>query len=112
MITNKDVEYVAGLAKLKIPESEMENLTRQMDGIVEFANKISETPITARIGEKLVGFNILIKKESPSTPDKLKIQAVIVVPMLEPMIILIACESFIIPEFTKPTTITVVAEEL
>lgn len=42
MITNKDVEYVAGLAKLKISKSEMEDLTRQMDGIVEFANKISE----------------------------------------------------------------------
>ena len=42
MITNKDIEYVAGLAKLKISESEMENLTRQMDAIVEFANKISE----------------------------------------------------------------------
>ena len=42
MITNKDIEYVAGLAKLKISESEMETLTHQMDGIVEFANKISE----------------------------------------------------------------------
>ena len=42
MITNKDIEYVASLAKLKVSESEMETLTSQMDGIVEFANKISE----------------------------------------------------------------------
>ena len=42
MITNKDIEYVAGLAKLKLSDEEKERLTSQMDGIVEFANKISE----------------------------------------------------------------------
>ena len=42
MITNKDIEYVASLAKLKIPENEMGNLTRQMDEIVNMANKVSE----------------------------------------------------------------------
>ena len=39
-------------------------------------------------------------------------QPVIVVPILAPMITLIACVRFIRPAFTKPTTITVVAEEL
>ena len=34
-----------------------------------------------------------------------------VVPMLAPMMIHTACCSVIIPELTKPTTITVVAEE-
>ena len=33
------------------------------------------------------------------------------VPMLAPMIIPTTWESFMIPEFTKPTTITVVADE-
>ena len=33
------------------------------------------------------------------------------VPMFAPMMIPIACFSFIIPELTKPMTITVVAEE-
>ena len=37
--------------------------------------------------------------------------AVMVVPMLAPIMIHTACRSFIIPELTKPTTITVVAEE-
>ena len=37
--------------------------------------------------------------------------AVTVVPMLAPMMIPIACATFIIPEFTNPTTITVVAED-
>ena len=36
---------------------------------------------------------------------------VTVVPMLAPMMIQTACLSVIMPEFTKPTTITVVAEE-
>ena len=44
-------------------------------------------------------------------PDKLRIHAVIVVPTLAPIIIPIACDSFMIPEFTKPTTMTVVADE-
>ena len=41
-----------------------------------------------------------------------RIHDVIVVPMLAPIIMPTACVSFIIPELTKPTTITVVAEEL
>ena len=36
---------------------------------------------------------------------------VIVVPMFAPMMIQTACRSVIIPELTKPTTMTVVAEE-
>ena len=68
-------------------------------------------PSKASSGEKELGFNNLIKRFPLSIPDKLKIQEVIVVPILAPMIIPIAWDSFIIPEFTKPTTITVVAEE-
>ena len=39
-------------------------------------------------------------------------QPVAVVPMFAPMMTVIACARFISPAFTKPTTITVVAEEL
>lgn len=42
MITNEDVSYVARLAKLKLSEEEVSKLTNQLDGIVGFANKISE----------------------------------------------------------------------
>lgn len=38
--------------------------------------------------------------------------AVTVVPMLAPMITPTACFRFMMPAFTKPTTMTVVAEEL
>ena len=69
------------------------------------------TPIMARIGENEEGFNNLIKRLSPSIPLKLRIQEVAVVPILAPMIIPTACDNFIIPELTNPTTITVVAED-
>ena len=44
-------------------------------------------PINAKNGAKLVGLSSLIQKASPSSPDKLKIQLVTVVPTLEPMMI-------------------------
>ena len=44
-------------------------------------------------------------------PKKATIQAVMVVPMLAPMITPIACTNVRSPAFTKLTTITVVAEE-
>ena len=68
-------------------------------------------PIIARIGEKEDGFNIWIKKLSPCSPLKLKSHDVTVVPIFAPIMIPTACDSFIIPEFTKPTTITVVADD-
>ena len=45
-------------------------------------------------------------------PAVLSSQEVTVVPKLAPIIMLMVCPSFIIPEFTNPTSITVVAEEL
>ena len=68
-------------------------------------------PTAANTGEKEEGFKICRKKLLLSMPDRLRIQEVMVVPMLAPMIIPTACVSFIIPELTNPTTMTVVAEE-
>ncbi len=52
-----------------------------------------------------------MKKLSPLTDTRDKSHDVIVVPMLAPIITPTAWCSVMIPEFTKPTTITVVAEE-
>ena len=68
-------------------------------------------PIKASIGVNEVGFKSLIKILEPSIPPRDKIQEVIVVPILAPIITLIACLNDIRPELTKPTTITVVALE-
>lgn len=42
MITTKDIEYVAKLAKLNLSDEEKEMLVSQMGDIVEFANNISK----------------------------------------------------------------------
>ena len=76
-----------------------------------FANIKNATPMSARIGENDVGFNSCTKKFPLSIPVRLKSQDVTVVPMLAPMMMPTAWVSFIIPEFTKPTTITVVADD-
>ena len=58
------------------------------------------------------GFKSLIQKLPESMPPRLKSQAVTVVPTLAPMMTLMAWRSVIRPELTKPTTMTVVADEL
>ena len=69
-------------------------------------------PMSAKTGVKELGFKNFRKKASLSIPPRLKSQAVTVVPMLAPIMTLIACFKLISPELTNPTTITVVAEEL
>ena len=70
------------------------------------------TPIRARIGVKEEGLSICKKKFPPLIPERLRIHAGIVVPTLAPMIRLMDCLRVMIPEFTKPTTMTVAADEL
>ena len=52
--------------------------------------------------------------EVPPSPmlERQMTQPVTLVPMTAPMMTAMACRSFIIPEFTNPTTMTLVAEEL
>ena len=68
-------------------------------------------PASASTGVKEEGFRSRTARLSPLMPLRLKSQAVTVVPMLAPMITPMACRSAMRPEFTKPTTITVVAED-
>ena len=69
------------------------------------------TPISATIGEKFSGFKREINMLSLWIPERLKIHAVRVVPMFEPMITPTVCPSSMIPEFTRPTSMTVSADE-
>ena len=68
-------------------------------------------PIRAMTGEKFSGFRRLTKTLSLSMPVRDRIQAVRVVPMLEPMMTPMVCPSSMTPEFTRPTSMTVMAEE-
>ena len=71
-----------------------------------FPTNVTITPTITAIGASVEGLNIFA--HSPAETN----QPVMVVPIFAPMITLIACVRFISPAFTKPTTITVVAEEL
>lgn len=42
MITKKDVEYVAALARLEFTEDEKEELTKTLGDILEYAKKLSD----------------------------------------------------------------------
>ena len=78
----------------------------------DLENIRNTVPTSARTGVKEVGFSSIINGLSLEMPPRLKIQAVTVVPMFAPMITPMDCRRVMIPELTKPTTITVVAEEL
>ena len=69
------------------------------------------TPIRATIGEKFSGLRRFIKMLSPLMPERESIHAVRVVPILPPSITLTVCSSCIMPLFTRPTSITVRAED-
>ena len=77
----------------------------------DFVNMRNIIPITASIGEKDDGFNILINILSLCIPVRLSIHDVTVVPIFAPMMMPTACLSFMIPELTSPTTMTVVADD-
>ena len=73
---------------------------------------ISPIPIKASSGENDSGFSIFITTLSLEIPTRLISQAVIVVPMFDPIITATVLPIFISPELTNPTSITVTAEEL
>ena len=74
--------------------------------------RIIKAPTTNNTHAKYLGLtNFKIKRLSPTSP-KLKIIAVAVLPTLAPNTTGIACPNFIIPAFTNPISISVVAAEL
>ena len=77
-----------------------------------FAIIIMITPTSTMIYARFFGLSRSMNRlPLPSPPDRRRICAVIVVPILAPRITPTDCLSVMIPAFTKPTTITVVADE-
>ena len=74
-------------------------------------NMMNATPHSAMMGVKELGLSRRRKTLLPSMPVSDRIQLVTVVPMFAPMITPAAWLSFMMPELTKPTTMTVVAED-
>ena len=80
--------------------------------LLSLQNMKKMIPTSASTGVKEVGFRSRTHMLSPLMPPRLSSHAVTVVPTLAPMMTLMACRRVMRPELTKPTTITVVAEEL
>ena len=96
-----------------IPNINSENPSSIVPNVLflsDFVNITSTTPIIASTGVKKSGLKTAIIP-FPLRPERLSIQPVAVVPIFAPIITPIACESFIIPELTNPTSMTVVAAE-
>ena len=68
-------------------------------------------PMAAIIGARAVGLTSCRKKLEELMSPRARIWAVMVVPMLAPMMMPMARSSLRMPELTSPTTMTVVAEE-
>ena len=68
-------------------------------------------PMIPTTGARVVGLRSMRKKLSELRSESRRIWAVTVVPIFAPIITPMAEWSFMMPAFTKPTSITVVAEE-
>ena len=69
------------------------------------------TPIRAITGEKFSGLSMLKSTLLLFMPARESIQAVSVVPMLLPIIMPVVCSRLSMPLLTRPTSMTVTAEE-
>lgn len=47
MVSHEDIIQIARLAKLSVSEDELENMTKEMQNIVEFANTINNAPVNS-----------------------------------------------------------------
>ena len=84
---------------------------RPVSFFLPFAVRYRIMPITASTGVNDDGFNSCTNRLSPLMPDSDSSHAVTVVPMFAPMITGMDCLRLKSPELTKPTTMTVVAED-
>jgi aspartyl-tRNA(Asn)/glutamyl-tRNA(Gln) amidotransferase subunit C len=45
MLTNKDVSYIAALARIHVPESELEDFTHTLEKIISYVDQLSELKV-------------------------------------------------------------------
>ena len=76
----------------------------------DLMNTNSTAPTNARMGANVAGLRNSISMPPPEISESRMIWPVTVVPMLAPMMMPMAWESCMMPELTRPTTMTVVPE--
>jgi aspartyl-tRNA(Asn)/glutamyl-tRNA(Gln) amidotransferase subunit C len=42
MLTNKDVRYIAALARIHVPDNELEDFTHRLEHIISYVNQLNE----------------------------------------------------------------------
>lgn len=72
MVTREDVENIALLSKLFIPEDELDSLTKSMQEIVEFADTINNAPTSGETFDNINNLSNVFRKDEvvPSYDSK------------------------------------------
>ena len=71
MITVKDIEKLAHLARIKIDENEKEQFVKEIDSILGYVNKIKETEVSLDQSEQVGPIkNVLREDVSPNETGK------------------------------------------
>jgi len=63
MVTHEEIREIALLAKLSVPEEELDALTQEMDKIIAFADTINHAPVSD------TGFDNINQLENRFRPD-------------------------------------------
>lgn len=72
MVSHEDVIQIARLAKLSVSEDELENMTKEMQNIVEFANTINNAPVSSEEFDNINNLSNVLRNDVviPSYPTE------------------------------------------
>lgn len=70
MLEKKDIEKLAELARLEIPEEEKETLRKEVDSILEFVGQIKELTVAEPAKEAGAVHNVLREDKDPHLPGE------------------------------------------
>lgn len=63
MVTHKDILQIANLAKLSVPEEELDALTKDMGEIIEFANTINNASENGELFDNINNLSNVLRKD-------------------------------------------------
>lgn len=63
MVTHEDILQIANLAKLSVPEEELDALTKDMGEIIEFANTINNASENGELFDNINNLSNVLRKD-------------------------------------------------
>lgn len=66
MVTREDVENIALLSKLFVPEEELDSLTKSMQEIIDFADAINNAPSEGEAFDNINNLSNVFREDSNS----------------------------------------------